>query len=69
MTLNEYLKKNSLTQSDFGKMIGKDQRTISEYCGGYAPPRDVALKIVQVTKGKVTLEDLWDVKLVGAIPK
>lgn len=64
MKLIDYIKSNKSTQAEFGKRIGKAQTTVSAYITGeLIPPRATALKIVKVTKGAVTLEDLWGVKI------
>ncbi len=64
MTLSEYLDKTKMTQTQFARRIGKAQTTVSGYCtGALIPPRATALKIVEVTKGAVTLTDLWHTKI------
>lgn len=64
MTIPEYLKKHNLTQEQFGTMIGKSQQLVSGYCTGQlVPPRATALKIITVSKGEITLEDLWHTKI------
>ena len=64
MTLSEYLEKTHQTQAEFGELIGKSQQLISGYCTGtLTSPRATALDIVKATKGAVTLEDLWGVKI------
>lgn len=61
MKLRDYLKKNKIKITDFAESIGHSQSTISSYLTGARPrPRpDIALKIVEATKGKVTLNDLY----------
>lgn len=61
MKLRDYLKKNKIKIIDFAASIGHSQSAISGYLTGARPrPRpDIALKIVEATKGKVTLNDLY----------
>ena len=64
MKLSEYIKLKNLTQAEFAKMLGKSQQLVSGYCTEtLMPPRATALKIVEITKGAVTLEDLWHTKI------
>jgi len=64
MKLHEYLYSTKTTQAEFAKLLRKSQTLISGYSSGsLLPPRATALKIVKVTKGAVTLSDLWGVKL------
>lgn len=60
MKLPEYLKHNKINQSQFAKKIGVKQQSVSDYCVGKPPKRATAYKIVKVTKGAVTLADLWN---------
>jgi hypothetical protein len=63
MTLSEFLDKTEITQTDFAKKLGKSQQLVSGYCtGALIPPRATALRIVEITQGAVTLEDLWHMK-------
>lgn len=59
MKLGEYLKDNGLLMADFGKKIGRSQAAVSRICAGEQPRPDAALKIVRVTKGAVSLADLY----------
>jgi len=64
MNLSDYLLKMKKTQAEFAEELGKSQQLVSGYCtGALIPPRETALKIVEITKGKVTLEDLWHTKI------
>jgi hypothetical protein len=61
--LSDYLDKTKQTQNDFAIRLGKSQQLVSGYCtGAFIPPRATALKIVEITKGAVTLSDLWHTK-------
>jgi len=62
MRLDEYLKKEGLTQAVFAKKIRVTQPSVSDWCKGSPPKRKNALKIVSITSGKVTLNDLWNIK-------
>jgi DNA-binding transcriptional regulator YdaS (Cro superfamily) len=63
MTLSDYLDKTKQTQTEFAKKLGKSQQLVSGYCtGALIAPRDTALKIVEISNGAVTLEDLWHMK-------
>lgn len=63
MTLSDYLKKNNITQEDFATRMDVEQQTVSDWCAGSPPKRLNAFKIVKITKGAVTLQDLWGVKM------
>ena len=64
MKLHEYLTLAKMTQLEFSKKINKSQTLVSGYCTGtLIPPRATALKIVKITKGVVTLGDLWGIKV------
>ena len=62
MKLSDYIKANYKSQAAFAKKIKKSQQSVSDYCRGVMPPRKVALMIVKVTSGQVTLDDLWHLK-------
>jgi len=60
MKLDEYLKKEKLTQEEFAKKIGVVPQSVSNYVNGASfPKRDVARRIIEVTCGEVSLADLW----------
>ena len=67
MKLSEYLSKTEQRQADFAKKLKKSQTLVSAYCTGtLMPPRKTALKIVEITKGEVSLADLWpDIKKIA----
>lgn len=60
MKLDEYLNKTGMTHSDFAKLIGCEQPTVTRYVKGRIPSRDVILRISQVTNGAVTPNDFYD---------
>ena len=61
MKLSEYIDRYEKSQESFAKKLNKSQQSVSVYCRGVVP-RDVAIKIQRITKGKVTLADLWGIK-------
>lgn len=64
MTLPDYLKTTKQTQAEFAEKLGKSQTLISAYCREkMVPPRETALRIVEITRGNVTLGDLWHTKI------
>lgn len=60
MTLKEYFQSpGSLNQEELAARIGKSRSVVSHYTTGYRmPPLDVANKIVAITNGQVTHDDL-----------
>jgi hypothetical protein len=62
MTIKEYLKRYDKTPVEFSQMLGNlvGHKAIEHYIYGVRKPRpDVALAIVEKTKGKVTLADIY----------
>ena len=60
MTLAEYLRKRDLTIEEFGALIGKSRSTTHRIVRRLALPMPkTAQRIVKVTKGAVTLKDLY----------
>jgi len=60
MKLSEYLKKEELTLAAFGKLIGKHAQAVHKYARFTSYPRpETAEKIVQATKGKVGMKDIY----------
>jgi transcriptional regulator with XRE-family HTH domain len=59
MTLMEWRKAMGLSQYEVADLLGVKQGVVSRWeRGDRAPALDSALKILKVTKGKVTLEAL-----------
>lgn len=59
MTLREYLFKKRLTQEQFAESVGLTRSHLSRIVSGaLIPSRKTALKIEEVTKGKVTANEL-----------
>ncbi len=66
MQLAEYLKQKNLTYAAFAYLLGMTSTAaamnVCRYVKGTRKPRPaVAAKIVAVTKGRVTLNDLYNV--------
>jgi len=61
MTLQEYLARNGLSQAAFARRIGVSQQAVQRYVDGKrVPKRALAKKIVEVTGGQVTYQDLLE---------
>jgi DNA-binding transcriptional regulator YiaG len=60
MDIRGYLETNSISQSEFARMIGVKQPTVHKWVHGLSLP-DVrhARVIVEITKGKITLNDMY----------
>lgn len=60
MNIREYLETNSISQSEFARTIGVKQPTVHKWVHGLSLP-DVrhARVIVELTKGDVTLNDMY----------
>lgn len=60
MTLADWLKRENLSPTDFGKRIGKAQATISRYATGKRIPEpEIMALIVEATGGDVTPNDFY----------
>lgn len=58
MKLKLWLEETDIRQADFARMLGISQPTVSQLANGARYPKmELALKIRDVTKGKVKLED------------
>lgn len=58
--LKEYLKTNNVTMAVFGEKIGRAQSIVSRLANRrHRPDPTTALRIVKVTKGAVSLDDLY----------
>jgi predicted transcriptional regulator len=61
MDLKTYLKSRRLTIKEFAKLIKVSGPAVSNYiCKKRKPRIHIAKKIIEVTNGKVTLEDLLE---------
>jgi len=59
MNLKEYLFRNNMTIVQLAQKTGANYNYLSSIVGGRAPGKKLALKIVEVTNGQVTLNDLF----------
>ena len=60
MELLEYLKARKITMSEFGSKIGRAQSIVSRIANRkHRPDPTTAVKIVVVTKGEISLDDLY----------
>jgi predicted transcriptional regulator len=62
MKLDDYLKKENLTQGEFAKIIGVPQATVFYWVHGRLPQTEYLPKIFLATKGEVTAND-WYIDL------
>lgn len=63
MELKEYLDKHYLTKRGFAKKLGVTDSTIHNFIAGRShPTAKLAQKIVELTNGEVTFEDLFKKK-------
>jgi len=63
MTLADYLKHRGLTQVEFARLVGVSKSAITLYLNGDRVPRPaVAERIIKITKGRVTANDLMFAK-------
>jgi DNA-binding XRE family transcriptional regulator len=58
MTLMQYLEAEKITQATFAETVGTTQGTVSKLCSGRRPSWSLALKIEQVTGGRVPVS-VW----------
>lgn len=70
---HEFIRKKrrllGLNQTDFGKMIGVHQKTISFWeCNEYSPTMDQAQQIVEKLGGRIRIENVKDIEPKDVIP-
>jgi transcriptional regulator with XRE-family HTH domain len=59
MMLKDYLRVYNISQKDFSKLVDISKSALSNYIRGIREPKlEIALRIVKVTKGKVSLKEL-----------
>jgi transcriptional regulator with XRE-family HTH domain len=59
MKLKEYLKSRDMTNKEFAELIDVSSNTISNYiCCKRKPTLEIAMRIREATKGKVSYDDL-----------
>ena len=58
MKLVDYLKNNNITQVAFAEMIGVTQMTVYRLLNGHDPSARIGRKIIKVTDGTVTWDDM-----------
>ena len=57
MTLRDYLKKHNISVAEFATTLGVAYENVFRWCDGSRKPRlKTMLKIVEITRGEVTIE-------------
>jgi DNA-binding transcriptional regulator YiaG len=71
MTIKEYLEKYDISQAEFSRMLGVNFTTVSKWCdgSGRVPKRSNMAQIQKITKGEVTLQDMWREGFVSSLDK
>jgi DNA-binding transcriptional regulator YdaS (Cro superfamily) len=60
MSILEHLEKHGLSRKAFGKKVGAKEKGVSHWITGIRRPKPTtAMKIEWVTKGEVTLQDIY----------
>ena len=60
--LQKYIESKKLTQSDFAKLLGVSQATVSRYLEGVViPSAKIMAEIVKITNGAVTPNDFYGI--------
>jgi transcriptional regulator with XRE-family HTH domain len=63
MELKDYLESRYLSRKEFAKLVGVNTATITNYIQGHRIPiLAIALKIQEVTNGKVSVQDLVKIR-------
>jgi transcriptional regulator with XRE-family HTH domain len=62
MKLKDYRTAKGMTLSDFGKLIGVAEATVSRYEAGRLPEKRILERICEVTCGDVGLHDFYNVR-------
>jgi hypothetical protein len=58
MKIEQYLKKNNLSHAAFARQVGLSHTHIRNYLQGTTPNLKAAMKMVKLTNGDITYEDL-----------
>ena len=68
MTLDEFLRREALTEGAFAALIGTTQATVNRYRRGVrVPPRPVMRRIAEATAGCVQPNDFHDPNVAPAV--
>jgi len=60
MRLQEYLSETKQTRAEFARQIGVKHISVTRYLEGRVPEASVMGKIIEVTDGKVTANDFFE---------
>jgi transcriptional regulator with XRE-family HTH domain len=60
MRLQEYLAINHISRADFARKVDVSVESVRRYLTGRVPETSVMSKIIEVTEGKVTANDFFD---------
>ena len=61
MKLEDYMRKKNMTDADFAILVGRHPSQICRYRNGATLPSwRTAIRIQEVTTGKVTVQDFFD---------
>jgi transcriptional regulator with XRE-family HTH domain len=64
MTLDQWIKKSKCSVDEFARSVGVTSEAVRRYRSGERMPEPfVAQRIVEETKGRVSIQDLHDVRL------
>lgn len=61
MTLDDWLKRNNVTETAFAERIGSSQASVNRYRKGRVPESAIMRRIIIATKGAVTANDFFNV--------
>lgn len=59
MTISDYLRLHKMTDQVFADLIGVERSTVTRMRGGQIPKKEIMLRIVSVTAGKVMANDFY----------
>lgn len=60
MTIREFLEENEISSRKFAKALGVHPVTVRKWlCGTHRPLPNVSMKIVEMSFGKITLDDIY----------
>lgn len=59
MTLADYLKRKTLNDAQFGRLIGVPRQYVQRYRNGRTPSPEIMERIFEATGGEVTANDFF----------